>query len=144
MNRTAPSSSAFAQTGWNFGSENASPATLPPIAAPQALYFHGRLELLHRKLGVLQRQRREGREPIRMRRGELRQLLVLDADDLGRQIAISAVPIRVDREHLHVDRLGIHALQAIIDGDVGVLGAANGGRRQLGASSPSSAVASWK
>src|ERR1700738_3672164 len=34
MNSGTSSSSALAQTGWNFGSENASPLTLPPIAAP--------------------------------------------------------------------------------------------------------------
>ena len=39
MNNTAPSSSALAQTGWNFGSENSSPATLPPIAAPRSPCF---------------------------------------------------------------------------------------------------------
>src|SRR5215467_5207815 len=39
MNSTAPSSSAFAHTGWNLGSENSSPSTLPPIAAPRRPCF---------------------------------------------------------------------------------------------------------
>ena len=56
MNSTAPSSSAFAQTGWNLGSANSSPATLPPIAAPARPYFFiAVLELLYREVGELQR-----------------------------------------------------------------------------------------
>src|SRR3954469_24240354 len=39
MNSTAPSSSALAQTGSNFGSEKSSPSTLPPIAAPRRPCF---------------------------------------------------------------------------------------------------------
>src|SRR5712692_7369352 len=34
MNKGTPSCSAFAHTGWNFGSENSTPFTTPPIAAP--------------------------------------------------------------------------------------------------------------
>src|SRR5215471_8376812 len=39
MNSTAPSSSAFAQTGWNLGFAKSSPATLPPIWAPRRPSF---------------------------------------------------------------------------------------------------------
>ena len=34
INNGTPSSSALAHTGWNLGSENSTPATAPPIAAP--------------------------------------------------------------------------------------------------------------
>ena len=39
MSSSRAQSSAFAQTGWNLGSANSSPATLPPIAAPARPYF---------------------------------------------------------------------------------------------------------
>src|SRR5438093_745284 len=39
MKINTPSSSALAQNGWNFGSENSSPATLAPTAAPRSPSF---------------------------------------------------------------------------------------------------------
>src|SRR5215470_9282271 len=39
MKISTPSSSALAQNGWNFGSENSSPATLAPTAAPRRPSF---------------------------------------------------------------------------------------------------------
>src|SRR6266571_1464329 len=69
-------------------------------------------------LAVLQRERCEGGEAVRPRRAQLGELLVLHLDDLGREVALPAVPERIDREHLHVDRLRVHALEALLDDDV--------------------------
>jgi hypothetical protein len=66
--------------------------------------------LLHCKIGVLQRQGGEGGK-------SLRQLLVLQFDDLGGGVAVLAVPERIDRQHLHVDRHRVHFLQALLNDD---------------------------
>ena len=85
--------------------------------ASQALLLDRGLKLLHREVGILQRQRREGARTGRAWRTELRQLLVLHLDDLRRRIAVLAIPERVDRQHFHVDRHRVHFLQALLDGD---------------------------
>src|ERR1700716_2292351 len=57
MNRTAPSSSALAQTGWNFGiGKILSQHAGADGGAAQALLPDRGLELLHRKVRKLQRQ----------------------------------------------------------------------------------------
>ena len=50
--------------------------------AAQALLLDRGLQLLHREVGKLQRQRGEGPEPIRPRCAQFGQLLVLHLDDL--------------------------------------------------------------
>ena len=118
MNSTAPSSSALAQTGWNLGSEKSSPQhAAADGGAAQALFLDRGLQLLHGEVGKLQGQRGESPEPIRPRRAQLRQLLVIDLDDRGRRVAVLAVPERIDRQHLHVDRHRVHLLETLLDDD---------------------------
>ena len=75
------------------------------------------LELLQREVGIFQAERGKGRKAVRSCGAKLRKLLVVELDDLGRGIAVLAVPERVDRQHLHVDRHGVHTLEASLDGD---------------------------
>ena len=85
-------------------------------AAPaQPVLLHPLLELLGREVGVLQGHRRERDEPVRMRRAELGQLLVLQLDQLRRDVAIRVVPVRIDAERLDVDALRVHRADAIRD-----------------------------
>jgi len=56
---------------------------------------------------------------VRLGGAQLGELLVLDLDDLGGEIAIASVPERIDRQHLHVDRLPVHRLQPLVDLDEG-------------------------
>ena len=131
MKSTAPSSSALAQTGWNFGSEKSSPSTLPPIAAPRRPCFLIAVSsCCTARSGNCKRQVKRRREPIGPRCTELRQLFVLNLDDLGRRVAVLAVPERIDRQHLHVDRHRIHLLETLLDDDE-VLGHALDRRQDL-------------
>ena len=91
--------------------------------AAQALLLDCGLELRDRKIGELQRERREGGKSIGLRGAELGQLLVVDLDDLRGGVAVLAVPERIDRQHLHVDRHGVHLLEPLLDRDEHVLGA---------------------
>jgi hypothetical protein len=43
--------------------------------------------------------------------------IVLHSDDFGREIALLAVPERIDRQHFHIDRHGVHRLEALIERD---------------------------
>jgi hypothetical protein len=98
----------------------------------QPLLPDRRLELLHGEGRILQGERGEGCEPVGLGGTELGQLVVLDRHDLGRQIAIAAVPERVDRQDLHVDRLGIHGLQPVVDLDEGLRRAVDRRREDRG------------
>ena len=89
------------------------------------LLLHRDFQFLHRQLRVLQGQRRERREPVRLGGAEFGQFLVLNLDDLRRQIAVLVVPEGVDRQDLHVDRHGVHCLQAFLDHDEAFLRAAD-------------------
>jgi hypothetical protein len=66
---------------------------------------------------VLQGDGRKGDKSVGRRGAELGQLFVLDLDQLGRRIALRAIPKGVDAERLDVDPLRIHLLDAV--GDVG-------------------------
>jgi hypothetical protein len=44
---------------------------------------------------------------------ELRQLLVLELDELARHLEVRAVPGRIDAQGFHVDALRVHLLQTI-------------------------------
>src|SRR5438270_5465035 len=52
-----------------------------------------------------------------MRGAEFGQFLVLNLDDLSGEVAIAAVPERIDRQYLHVDRHRVHRLQTLLDDD---------------------------
>ena len=71
--------------------------------AAEAEILDRMLDLLGGEIGVLQRRRREGDEAVGMAGAELDQLLVLDPDQLGRGVALGAVPERVDAERLDID-----------------------------------------
>jgi formylglycine-generating enzyme required for sulfatase activity len=75
------------------------------------------LELLDREVGMLQGYRRKGDKAVGCRRAELGELLVLDPDQLGRRVALGAIPKGVDAERLDVDPLDVHLRDAV--GDVG-------------------------
>jgi len=84
--------SALPRPGKNFGSENASPATLPPIARPFSPCFLTAVsEFLHRQIGRLQRQRGEGGKSGRFCSAELGEFFVLQLDHLAGQFAIALV-----------------------------------------------------
>jgi len=71
------------------------------------------LQLLGGEVRVLQRHRREGDEALRVRRAGLGELLVLDLDDLSRDVAVRRVPIRIDAERLDVDALLVHRAEPL-------------------------------
>ena len=83
--------------------------------AAQPLFFHRGFELLDGEIRELQRQRGEGGETVGLRRAEFGELFVLYPDDLGGEVAILAIPERVDRQHLHVDALCVHRLEALVE-----------------------------
>ena len=84
-------------------------------AQPQSL--DRMFELLDGELGMLQGHRCEGDKAVRRRGAELGQLFVLDADQLGRRVALRAIPKRVDAERLDIDPLRVHLLDAV--GNIG-------------------------
>ena len=79
--------------------------------AAQAEVFHRVLDLLRGEIGILQRGRREGDETVRVAGAELRQRLVVDADQFGGGIALGPVPVGVDAERLHIDAGPVHLRQ---------------------------------
>src|SRR5207245_2370496 len=73
--------------------------------AAEAELLHALDELLHRQVGELERDRREGNETIGILRAEPGERFVLDLDHLGDDVAFGPIPRRVDAERLHVDAL---------------------------------------
>jgi hypothetical protein len=69
----------------------------------------------------LQGERGEGGKAVRTRSAQFGQLFVLDLDDLGGDVAVLAIPEWIDGEDLHVNRLSIHALKALLDDNEVVL-----------------------
>jgi hypothetical protein len=92
--------------------------------AAQTLFPDRSFEFFPGELRVLQSQRRERREPLAVAGDEFRKLLVLRPHDFGGEIAVATIPIGIDRQDLHVDRLRIHRLEARVEVDVEVLPAA--------------------
>ena len=80
--------------------------------AAEAQLLDRMLDLLGGELGMLQRRRREGDEAVGVGRAELDQRLVLDLDQLGRDVALGAVPVGIDAERLDVDALRVHRRDA--------------------------------
>ena len=94
--------------------DSSSPSTLPPIAAPRSpSLLDGFVQLLGRQIRMLQRDRRQPDEAIRMRRTPGRQFFVLQRDDLAGQVAIRPVPPRVDADRLNIDALLVHVPQTL-------------------------------
>src|SRR5437660_3235969 len=85
--------------------------------AAQPELLHRLLELLRSEIRVLERDARKGHQAVAMLRAELGEPLVLQLDDLGRQVALEAVPGRIDAERLQIDALRIQALQAFLPRD---------------------------
>jgi hypothetical protein len=69
-------------------------------------------DLFRGKIRMLQCRRREADEAVGVGRAELDQSLVLDLDQLGRDVALGAVPVGVDAERFDVDALRIHRRDA--------------------------------
>src|SRR4030095_6278141 len=78
------------------------------------------LELLGRKIGVLQRNRRHRHETIRVSRHPLGQSFVLRANDAARALAIGRLipPEPVDRQSLNIDARSIHELYTLRSQDL--------------------------
>src|SRR5665213_1948606 len=85
--------------------------------ATQALLLDRGFELLHCKVGKLQRQRGESPKSFRPRRTEFGQFFVLNLDDLAADVAVLTVPEWIDREYLHIDRHRVHLLETLLDDD---------------------------
>ena len=62
---------------------------------------------------MLQRHRREGDEPVGLGRADLRERLVLELDELARDVPLRRVPVGVDAERLDVDALLVHRADAV-------------------------------
>jgi hypothetical protein len=80
----------------------------PDRAAAQAELPHAFLELLRGEVGMLKGDGREPDEAVRLRRAQLRELLVLELDHGLGQVAFGLVPSGVDAERRHVDALLVH------------------------------------
>ena len=83
----------------------------------QAELLHRMLELLRCELRKLQRHGGERDETVRVLAAKLRELLVVQAHDLARRVAIGLVPDRIDAERLDVDVLLVHRLHALFGHD---------------------------
>jgi hypothetical protein len=66
--------------------------------------------LLRGQFGKLQCHRSESDEAVRMRRAHLRQLLILQIDQLAREILVRGIPESVDAHGLDVDPHFVHRL----------------------------------
>src|SRR5215831_21335970 len=82
----------------------------------QTILLDALLELLGSQIGELQGHCGESNEAVGMLGARLGEFLVLNADDLLREVALYLVPVWVDAERLHVDALRVHGLQAQING----------------------------
>src|SRR5262249_667632 len=82
-------------------------------AQPQ--FFTTDLKLWHCEFGKLHGQRSEGSKAIWPQRTKFCEFFVLHADNLGCGITIFAIPERIDRQHLHVDCLSVHPLEALFN-----------------------------
>ena len=81
-----PSASALAQKGVALDAA-------AEAGTAQAVPLDAVLELLDRKVRVLQGDAGEGDKPVGMGRADLGEGLVLDPDDLGRDVPVGAVPV---------------------------------------------------
>ena len=80
MNTRTPSSSHFAQIGWNFGSAQFLAVDMGADRhAAQPELLHAVFELLDGKIGMLHGGGREGDKAVRMRRAQFGELLVLQS-----------------------------------------------------------------
>src|SRR5215471_20367741 len=106
MNSTAPSSSAFAHTGWNLGSEKSSPNTLPPIAAPRRPCFFIAVSSCctarsgYCRASEAKAANRSGREVHNSA-----SFSFLDLDDLGGGVAVLAIGKNGYARHIATGRL---------------------------------------
>ena len=113
MKISTPSSSALAQNGWNLGSESSSVDAAANQRPAQSEPLGRMFELIGREIGVLQGNRRQADEPIRLCRADVGELLVLQLDDLTGEVGLCLGPKdRVETERLDVDALLIHHLGA--------------------------------
>ena len=87
--------------------------TAAEAGAAQAVALDALLELLGGEVRMLERHAREGDEPVGLGRADLGERLVLDADQLRRDVPVRRVPVGVDAERLHVDALRVHRLEAL-------------------------------
>src|SRR4030095_11539666 len=80
----------------------------------KVVLLHAVFQLGRGQIGMLQGDRREGHEAIRMRRARLRELLVLDLANVGYEVAVRLVPVGIDAEGLDVDAVRVHGREALL------------------------------
>src|SRR3954454_4714640 len=115
MNTSTPSSSHFAQNGWNFGSASSCPATLPATPTPRkpscltACSTCSAARSGYCSAAVAKATKRSG---------WLAQNCTscsLHPDQLGGGVTLGAVPERVDAERLDIDTGTVHLGQPVAD-----------------------------
>ena len=84
----------------------------PQRRASEAQFLDAFLQLLGGQIGILQGHGGESYEPIRLFGAQFGEHFVLDFYDARGEVAIRAVPVRVDAQSLHVDALLVHHLEA--------------------------------
>src|SRR5207302_5174561 len=83
--------------------------------AAEAEVLDRMLDLLRGEVGMLDGSGRKGDKAVGMTGTELRQRLVVEADQLGRGIALGAVPEGVDAERLDIDAGAVHLGEPVAD-----------------------------
>ncbi len=87
----------------------------PDADAAEAELPDGVFDLFRGEVGVLQRGRSESDEAVGIGGAELGKRFVLDLDQRGGDLALGAIPIRIDAERLDVDALRVHRRDARVD-----------------------------
>ena len=77
-----------------------------------AKFFDRMLQLLHREIGRLQRQRGKTHKAVRMPCAQFRQRFVVDFHHFGGKVALKVIPMRVDADRLDIDALLVHFADA--------------------------------
>ena len=130
MNNGTPSSSALAHTGWNLGSENSTPATAPPIAAPfNPCFFTAVSSSCTARSGACRVSEAKAAKRSGLEAQSSASFSFCSLTIWPGELAVAAVPEGVYGQHLHVDGLPIHRLQPLVDLDEGLGRAVD--RRQL-------------
>ncbi len=86
----------------------------PETGPAQAACLDPVLELFDGEIRMLQGDRRKCDEPVGLRAADLRERLVLDPDELLRDVPVGRVPVRVDAEGLDIDALLVHRAEALL------------------------------
>ena len=134
MNRGTPSSSALAQTGWNFGSEKSTPFTEPPIAAPfRPCFFTAVSSSCTARSGACKVSEAKAAKRSGFEAQSSASFSFWILTICAGEIALAVVPERIDRQHLHVDGLRVHRGEPLVELDEGLVRALDRADLKLGA-----------